>query len=257
MRRGRHFLLAVSIALLGARGASAQVNTEPLRDRIHEKGMSWLLQGVLDGHTGNTRGMTADGLVGGGFATGRHLVFAFASADYSKLNETLGVDKSFAHIRYDYELTSFCWWEFFLQAQSDASQRITIRDLAGTGPRFALYRDSEFKMYLGIAYMFENDVTTPAVGLPGEWQPVTHRASVYLTEHTKLPDNVVTVATIYVQPDILEPSNVRVSVDAGFIFSISKSLSTNVTFSGHYDSRPPSGVLSTDTELKNAITVTW
>ncbi len=41
--------------------ASAQVNTETMRARIHEGGASLLVQGTLDGHTGNTSGLTADG----------------------------------------------------------------------------------------------------------------------------------------------------------------------------------------------------
>ncbi len=235
----------------------AQVNTEPLRDKVHESGLSGLLQGTLDGHTGNTNGVTADGLIGGGFAAGHHLMFAFGSVDYSRLNETLGVDKSFAHIRYNYELSPSLWWEVFAQAQSDHFQRIEIRDLLGTGARFGLLHDGGFNLYLGVAYLIENDVTTPEAGEVGEWQPLTHRISVYLAEHTKLKDNIVTVATIYVQPDIVDASNLRVSVDAGFIFAVSKWLSTNVTFSGHYDSEPPPGVLPTDIELKNAIALTW
>ena len=249
--------LALSVSLLAPRDADAQVNTEPLRAKIHEQGMSGLIQGTLDGHTGNTSGVTADGLIGGGFATGKHLGFGFASADYSRLNGTLGVDKSFVHLRYDYELHASWWWEFFAQGQSDVFQRIEIRDLFGTGPRLALYSDPVVKFYLGIAYMFENDVTTPEVGQAGEWRPVTQRVSAYLTEHAKLPDNIVTVATVYFQPDIVDPSDVRVSMDAGFLFAVSKWLSTSVTFSGHFDSRPPPGVLPTDTELKNAIALTW
>jgi hypothetical protein len=201
--------------------------------------------------------VTADGLIGGGFASGPHLVFAFGSVDYSRLNETLGVDKSFAHIRYNYEITRRLWWEVFAQAQSDHFQRIEIRDLVGTGARFGLFQDDRFHLYLGVAYLFENDVTTPEVGESGEWQPVTHRISVYLAEHAKLKDNIVTAATIYVQPAIVDPSNIRVNVDAGFIFAVSKWLSTNVMFSGHYDSEPPSGVLPTDIELKNSIALTW
>ena len=167
------------------------------------------------------------------------------------------MDKSFAHVRYNYELADWLWWEVFAQAQSDYFQRIEVRDLLGTGARVCLIRDTQFHLYLGVAYLFENDVTTPEAGEPGEWQPVTHRVSAYLAEHTKLKDNIVTVATIYAQPDVLDAANVRVSVEAGFIFTVSKWLSTNVAFSGHYDSRPPAGVLPTDTELKNAIALTW
>ena len=237
--------------------AAAQVNTEPLRDKIHATGLSGVLQGTLDGHTGNTNGVTADGLIGGGFATGPHLMFAFGSVDYSRLNESLGIDKSFAHLRYNFEVADWVWWEVLAQAQSDYFQRIEVRNLLGTGARFRVLGDTQVNLFLGVAYLFENDVTTPDTGEPGQWQPVVHRMSAYLAEHAKLKDNVVTVATIYAQPEIIDPSNIRVTVEAGFIFAVSKWLSTNIAFSGHYDSQPPPGVLPTDTEVKNAIAWTW
>ncbi len=124
-------------SLLFFSDAHAQVNTEPFRKRIKATGYSFFLQGTFDGHTGNTRGVTADGLVGAGVAGGRHLAFVFASLDYSKLNDVLGVDKSFSHARYVYELTRAVSWEVFAQAQSDAFQLIKIRDLSWEpGPRF-------------------------------------------------------------------------------------------------------------------------
>lgn len=249
-------LLAALFILTLARGASAQVNTEILRARIHDKGMSLVLQGTFDGNTGNTTGLTADGLLGGGFASGRHLAFAFGSADYSKLNGTLGVDKSFAHARYDYEIEPWLWWEAFAQAQSDHFQRIEIRQLLGTGPRFGLYRDKLLGVYLGVAYMFEHDVTATAPGQVGQWQPVAERLSTYLTAHAKLRDGVDAVVTTYVQPRIDAPSDVRVLTDCGFVFKVGSKLSTSITFTGHYDSRPPPGVLPVDTEIKNAIALT-
>ena len=130
--------------------AEAQVNTEPFRKRIKETGFSFFLQGTFDSHTGNTRGITADGLVGWGMAHGRHLGFAFASADYSRLNATLGVNKSFAHVRYDYALETWLSWEVFVQEQSDVFQLIKTRDLVGTGPRFALYNDAHLGLFLGV-----------------------------------------------------------------------------------------------------------
>jgi hypothetical protein len=257
MRRPTCSAFVLCFAITAADAARAQVNTEPLRDKIHEKGLSGLLQATLDGHTGNTEGVTADALIGGGAASGRHLAFAFASADYARLNGTLGVDKSFAHVRYVYELEPSLWWEVYAQAQRDVFQRIRIRDLAGSGPRLALLRDPQFNLYLGVSYLVESDATTFGPGQTGEWAPFTQRASAYLTEHTKLAEHIVTAATVYVQPALTDVSNMRVSAEAGFIFTVSKWLSTNIAFSGHYDSRPPPGVLPTDTELKNAIALTW
>lgn len=71
-------------------------------------------------------------------------------------------------------------WEAFAQAQSDHFQRVEIRQLLGTGPRFALYRDEHLGVFLGVATMFEHDVTATAPGRNGEWQPMAERISVSL-----------------------------------------------------------------------------
>ncbi len=236
--------------------ARAQVNTEPFRKRIKAKGYSFFLEGTFDGHTGNTRGATADGLIGTGFAGGRHLAFAFASIDYSKLNDVVGVDKSFAHARYDLTIARAISWEAFAQAQSDLFQLIKIRDLVGTGPRFALYDDGRFSLFLGVGMMWEHDVYAVPLGGPEARLQNTTRSNVYLAAHAQLTDGIDVVTTTYVQPRTTEPSDVRVLSESGFSFKISSWLSTSISFVGHYDSDPAPGVLRTDTELKNAITLT-
>ena len=59
--------------------------------------------------------------------------------DYTRYNDITSVDKSFAHGRYDYELTDVLWGELFAQAQSDAFQRLTLRTLFGLGPRWQVF----------------------------------------------------------------------------------------------------------------------
>ena len=236
--------------------ARAQVNTEPFRKRIKETGYSFFLQGTFDGHTGNTSGLTADGLVGAGVAHGKHLAFAFASVDYSKLNEALGVDKSFAHARYDYAITKRVSWEAFVQEQSDVFQLIKTRDLIGTGPRFALYDDAHFGLFLGIAYMAERDVYDLTLGSTDDRLQGAQRASTYLSAHATLTDGIDTVTTTYAQPNLRDPSDIRILSESGFVFKINAWLSTSISFVAHYDSNPVPGVLPTDTELKNAITLT-
>jgi hypothetical protein len=258
MRTPARCFAALAVVALSARPVPAhgQVNTEPFRKRIKQKGVSFFVQGTVDGNTGNTQGLTADGLIGGGFARGHHLVFALASSDYSKLNGTLGVDKSFAHVRYDYAIFPWLSWEVFIQAQSDVFQRIKDRDLLGTGPRFTLYEDPHLGMFLGVAYMVERDIYDVAPGGPDAGLQEAQRISAYLTAHATLSDGIDTVTTTYLQPEITDPSNIRVLSESSFIFKVSTRLATSISFVAHYDSSPPPGVLTTDTELKSAITLT-
>jgi hypothetical protein len=246
----------VVLTVAAERAAQAQVNAEPFRKRIKQAGYSFFMQGTFDAVTGNSRGLTADGLIGGGFASGRHLAFLFASVDYSKINETLGVDKSFVHARYVYELTRLVSWEFFLQEQSDTFELIKTRQLVGAGPRLAFYDEKNFGLFFGVAYMAERDVYDLKIGSTDDRQQQFSRASAYITAHATLSDGVDTVTTTYAQPNILNPANIRILSENGFVFKISTWLSTSISFVAHYDSRPVAGVLPTDTELKNAITLT-
>src|SRR5580658_8747587 len=126
-------LMAI-LALLSsaaARDASAQVNTENLRKRIKVLGYSIIVEGSVTGDTGNTEGIAVGAGLGGGYASGRHLVFAYTRADYTRYNGATSVDKTFAHVRYDYEIEPWLWGEAFAQAQSDAFQRLDLRNLVG------------------------------------------------------------------------------------------------------------------------------
>jgi hypothetical protein len=241
--------------LLVSSDTAAQVNTEVLRKRIKQKGISFVLEGTFDGHTGNTSGLTADGLIGGGVASGRHLAFAFASADYSKLNGTLGIDKSFAHARYNFEIGPSLRWELFVQAQSDSLQLLEARNLVGTGPRFTLFEDKHIGIFLGVAYVLERDVYDLAPGAPEQSTPTYSRFSGYLAAHATLSDGIDAVTTTYLQPRVEDPGDVRIESESGFVFKVTKIFSTGITLTGHYDSNPVPGVLRTDTELKNVLTL--
>jgi hypothetical protein len=251
---------AVAVSLLGASigllspAARAQVNTEVLRKRIKDKGASFTLEGTFDGRTGNTYGLSADGLIGGGFAVGPNRAFAFASADYTRLNGALSVDKSFAHVRYDYELRPDTWWEAFVQAQSDYFQLLKIRNLVGSGPRFAAYQDKQLGLFVGFAYMLERDVYDPP-GAPEQTTNVYSRVSTYLSAAATLSDGIQAVTTTYFQPRVELLSDIRVESESGFVFKLTKVLATSITLTAHYDSNPLPGVLRTDTELKNTLTL--
>jgi hypothetical protein len=236
--------------------ARAQVNLEPMRQRIKMTGASLVVQWSFCGRTGNTRGATASGLVGGGVASERHLFFAFGTFDYSRLNEALGVDKSFAHARYSYELAEAARWEVFAQAQSDYFKRIELRSATGTGPRFDLYDDSSFRLVLGIAYMFERDAIRVEPGKPDAALQFAHRGSSYLTAHATLSDGIEAVMTTYAQPRIDDARDIRILNESGFVFKVGKWVSASISFSAHYDSRPATGVRPTDTELRNTIGLT-
>lgn len=245
------------LAILGASAppASAQVNTENLRKRIKVQGYSLILEGSLSGDTGNTEGITAGGGVGGGWGHEPHLLFAYARADYARYNGATSVNKSFAHTRYDYGFAPWLWGELFAQAQSDAFQRMTLRNLFGTGPRFRVAHDlpSGLDVYAGTAYMVERDVVSVAPGARDEALQVWHRWSSYVTVQWEVDPRAILATTVYVQPAITAFGNVRVLDETLFTFKVTKSFSASVSGTVHYDSVPPTAVKTTDLEVKNTL----
>jgi putative salt-induced outer membrane protein YdiY len=250
-------LCLVLVLVLWPTTAFAQVNTEPLRKRIKMAGYSLLIEGALTGDTGNTQGIQAGGGLGAGLAEMPHLAFVYAHADYSRFNGSTQVSKTFAHARYNYEFTEWLWGELFAQAQSDQFQRLKLRNLVGVGPRFRVLHADTFDVFLGTAFMLERDVIDVAPGAADRRDFLIARSSTYVTAHWDVDPRVVLATTMYVQPAFRDLSNVRLLSETLFTFKITKLLAASVAATVRYDSAPPSNVKTTDTEIKNALSLTF
>jgi hypothetical protein len=246
--------VAIAVALVSAH-SSAQVNTEPLRKKVSETGVSATLGGSLTGRTGNTEGIQAGGTAGVGFGRAPHLVFVYASGDYSRFNDVTQVSKSFAHARYNYELTKWLWAEVFAQAQSDEFQRLKLRNLFGAGPRIAVLSSDVVGVFAGTAYMLERDVISFKPGAADVRDLVVHRLSTYVTANVVLDTRVDLTTTAYVQPRFDDFSDVRFLSDTALVLKVTKALSASINASIRYDSNPPFGVKTTDGEIKNVLSV--
>ena len=287
----RSLLIATLILVVAPTSAGAQVNTENLRKRIKTVGYSVIVEGSLTGDVGNSEGISVGGGLGGGWAEGPHLAFAYARFDYTKYAGVTSVDKSFAHARYNYEFEPWLWGEVFAQAESDKFQRLTLRSLVGVGPRVrvahvavydgpneearlpaaanpsaaaqkaATHAPTEtFDVYFGTAYMLERDVIVPVVGATGEENrrvQVEHRWSNYLTLQWQIDPRAIVATTMYVQPVLTDFSNVRLLSETLMTFKITKVFTTGISGVVRYDSDPPTGVLTTDAEIKNTFAVTF
>ncbi len=77
-----------------------------------------------------------------------------------------------------------------------------------------------------------------APGGPDARLQTTTRMNAYLAAHATLSDGIDAVTTTYVQPATLDPSDIRILSESGFVFKISTWLSTGISFIAHYDSKP-------------------
>ncbi len=115
----------------------------------------------------------------------------------------------------------------------------------------------DFDVYVGTGYMFERDVIAVQLGAPDESRQVRHRFSSYVTVQWELDARSVLSTTMYVQPAFEDVTNVRLLDETLLSFKVTKLLVASVAGSVRYDSDPPTGVKTTDMEIKNTLSVTF
>ncbi|HEU4536212.1 MAG TPA: DUF481 domain-containing protein, partial [Polyangiaceae bacterium] len=159
--------------------------------------------------------------------------------------------------RYNYQLSSRLWYEVFGQVQNDLFQRLRVRNLWGTGPRYALYEGASFHSFVGAAYMFEFEAIDPAEGAPDRPESSAHRLSSYVSLSYARPKDVTAGVTLYVQPRLDAFTDTRVLVESAASFAITPRLASKVSATLRYDSEPPTFVRPYDLEIKNSLTLTF
>lgn len=249
----------LALAVLLARPAAAGiVNVQSVLATEAEEGLSGSITGAMDWRTG-----TVDRLVFSlapvmRYRTGDHLFLAYGSTEY---DDSADIAKVFGHGRYRHALSERITGEVFTQAEYDEKRALTLRTLGGVGPLFHLFKRDDLRLSWGVAYMLEyeeinDDKATRVPDVTG----LQHRISSYLTGSYALADNLQLVETIYVQPLITGPDNVRLHNDSSIVITISKQLSFNTTLALSYDTDPPyetddpPSAAELDTALKSSIT---
>ncbi|HVW30148.1 MAG TPA: DUF481 domain-containing protein [Polyangiaceae bacterium] len=239
-------------SLFWTRSAAAQVNIESVRSQLDTSTFGARLRLSFSAYAGNTEGviMGTSGIVGG--RIGPNLGFATASADYARLGGSTSVKKSFAHLRHNYELTDFFWWEEFVQSETDRFRRIQIRALLGTGPRFALFETHKWlSLYVGLAYMLEYTSIDPTAVI---LEPaLVHRSSSYVALTMRPDDRIVFTTVSYYQPRFDEWTDTHFLNVSSVEFKVTPLLSSRIDATTRYESVVPLGVKRADLEFKSSL----
>jgi hypothetical protein len=237
-------------ALVAPATARSQVNVEPLRNQLKDRGFGARVGASAASYAGNTRGVALSGAAFAGFRSAANLGYLATSGSYTALGGTVSIANWFAHVRHDYALFERVSWEEFAQLESDRFRRITWRELLGTGPRFQLIDAESSELFLGTAYMYEY---TSLSGDAGRDSGGVHRLSSYvaltLHAHPKISVSSVT----YFQPRIDEPADFLVLSSNDADFEVTGRLHSKLSAKARYDSRPAPGVKSADLELSSGL----
>jgi hypothetical protein len=190
--------------------------------------------------------------------SGRVLGLVLARGEYGTSRGLTLTKKSFEHARARIELDARWRWEVFAQHEYDQFRRLSLRALVGTGPALQLVDTKPIAVLAGAAYLFEYDRLDRRTGALDAGQRSTeHRASLYVTGHEDTGGSVAIVETLYVQPRLDDPTDLRILGELAVVSKLSARLALKNSFTIAYDDTPPDGVQRTDTQLEVALLVTF
>ncbi|MEM9920620.1 MAG: DUF481 domain-containing protein [Bacteroidota bacterium] len=200
----------------------------------------------------NTRTITTiKGAVRLEWLKGRHRLLSLSNYNLTSVNDDRFINNAFQHLRYNYELNRWLSWEAFAQVQENEQIRIQFRGLLGTGPRFQVADSPKQKIYIGMLYMFEYNEVADTAFIQRD-----HRLSAYLSFFTS-PNNLFSFSsTSYVQPEIIDPSDIRLTSSNTLQFKITDQLAYRASFVISYDSqlaKEAQGVPSTNYKFLNGL----
>lgn len=259
--RGGLVAIAVVIALAGgARTAAAQiVNVQNTLGQEWPEGFSGAVDAVGDWRTGNSKKLNLAGVSTLRFRHADHRVALLLRGAYERVgvtDSTVVVFNSFEHLRYRYEVNEWLTGEAFGQHEYDRFRRLSLRALVGVGPRFTLLSRPEAGLVVGVAYMFERVELSERDMLADSGEVENnHRLSSYLIFTTALNDTVTFAETVYAQPLIVDPGDVRVLNESQLQVKLSEHVLFKVSFVLAYDSDPPETVEGLDTMLQTGISL--
>ena len=218
--------LALLCALAGA-GHAQIVNVQgALANAPAEDGAAGQLEGKLAWREGNSSLFDVAGAGSVLIRRGPVLWLALARGEYGESRGLTLTRKSFEHTRARIELDDHWRWEVLAQHEYDQFRRLSLRALVGTGPAFRFIDDPALYVLAGAAYLFEYERLDTRPGtLDAGVRTTDHRASIYLTGRELLPSGVSVVETLYAQPRLNDPSDLRLLGELAVVSKLSGSVS--------------------------------
>jgi hypothetical protein len=245
---------AAGLALCAAAPVAAQiVNVQPLIVDPKREGLVVVSDAALDVRTGNTELLLLSGSLLARYRHGRHLVFTLLRQEYGTEGGERFLSKDFEHLRYRLSVADWLDLESFVQHDRDEFRRLAWRVVSGMGPRFFVIASEPLDLALGVAYMQELERLDDGPYPDSGEQQLAHRLSSYVSLGLRLNDKVRFGETLYAQPRITEPDDIRVLSESELLFSLSDIVALKATLSIGYDSAPADGRRELDTVTKTGL----
>ena len=252
--------VALAVGAVAPAPADAQiVNVQgALAKPPKEDGVTGQVELKIDWREGNNRLLDLGAAGSVIVRRGRLLALAIARGELATGAGTTFKQRTFEHVRARVRLDEHWKWEVFAQHELDRFRRLTVRALSGTGPAFQIVSSDAVSVLAGVSYMFEYEQLDDreATNDAGD-RYLNHRASAYLTGQEKLGDTVAVTQTVYVQPRIDDPRDVRLLGELALTSKLSRHFALTDGLTVAYDHTPPAGIERTDLQLRIALLITF
>ncbi|MDY0103146.1 MAG: DUF481 domain-containing protein [Lentimicrobium sp.] len=182
------------------------------------------------------------------YKTKRSLWLALSDYEVIKSSVSDFSNKGLQHFRYNYKLNNAFTAEAFSQVQFNKVLNLNFRGLAGAGLRIKILGKEQFRLYSGLAYMFEYEEPSKL-----DFVEYNHRISTYLSMTYRLNDNFTLINTSYYQPRIDYFTDFRFSDNLDIIFKITKRMSYVLSLEYIIDNKPLPGIPGDIYSLKNSL----
>ncbi|CAM3328200.1 DUF481 domain-containing protein [Corallococcus sp. ZKHCc1 1396] len=256
MGSSKRYGWVVLAVLLQAGSASAQiVNVQALFDEKAEPGPAAAIELGGDWRTGSTELFSVRGSLVGQLRSERNLWLGVIRGEYSFASGERIVSQVLEHVRYRRRFTDRVSGEVFLQHEYNEFRRLQLRALLGAGPRFVLFNEDATGLTFGVALMVEHERLRKDGEADAGDRYTDPRMSSYLLGRVKLMENIQLVETVYFQPRVTRPSDLRVLNETLFAVTPNPRVTVGIGFNITYDSAPPATVPALDTQLRTTVGV--
>jgi hypothetical protein len=249
-------LCAVLAGALLSFPAAAQVNVEPLRDQLKDRGQALNLRLSVAGQQGNTNGVQLSSGAFYGVSGERNLFYVQVSGDYGHTNRATQVAKAFAHGRYNRRVYSWLLGELFAQWESDRFRRVRSRELFGAGPRFEIVETEDLKLVYGASYMVEVTRRTDFIE-PSKRHTTYQRFNNFGTLLYRLHGQVTLAETFYYQPRFTDPRDYWLLSVFSATFHVTPMLASGFNVTIRHESNAPPPIKKTDLEVVSSLSLTF
>ena len=165
------------------------------------------------------------------------------------------INRGTQHLRYNRKISNKIKWEVFAQGQYDAISEIGFRGLIGTGPRFKLSKNDNYRFYLGTLVMYEYEKASSDIA---DRIQRDARGSIYLSFSLYPTETISIISTSYYQPRIDLLKDYRFSSNTSLLFKIFEDLAFKTNFNFFHDAFPvTTDVPKTQFELTNGLLYTF